>query len=208
MEVRWLGRVDYSQALAQMEAQLRARIAGEVDDALLLCEHPPVFTLGRRRGAAQNVLDPGDAPVVEISRGGDVTFHGPGQLVGYPVLGLEGARRDLHAYLRGLEDMLIGLLALYGLEAGRDPRNTGVWVGGRKVAAIGIACRSWVTWHGFALNVHTDLSWFNRINPCGLDSSLTTRLADLLSPCPSLDEVQQDCAAFFDAWWRGWRAGP
>lgn len=208
MEILRLGRLDYAAGLALMEARLRARIAGEVDDALLLCEHDPVFTLGRRRGAEGNVLAPGGAPVVEVSRGGDVTFHGPGQLVGYPILGLEGPRRDLHAYLRGLEALIIGLLQGYGLDAGRDPRNTGVWVAGRKVAAIGISCRRWVTWHGFAINVTTDLSWFEQINPCGMPSALTTRLADLLDPCPSLEAVQEDTAAAFAAWWRDWRAGP
>jgi lipoyl(octanoyl) transferase len=187
-----------------MQALLAARIDGEIPDSLLLCEHEPVFTLGRSRNAAANLLDPGAAPVVEVERGGDVTFHGPGQLVGYPILALPPGRRDLHAYLRGLEEVLIEVLARLGITGARDPRNTGVWVEGRKIAAIGIAARKWVTWHGFALNVSVDLTWFQRMNPCGLDASLVTRLSEHCSPCPSLPDVRGETEAAFTDWWEQW----
>ncbi len=203
---RW-GLVPYTEAIGAMEQVLAERIAGTRPDTLLLCEHPPTFTVGRTRGASANILDPGDAPVVPVRRGGDVTFHGPGQLVGYPVLGLPTGRQDLHAYLRGLESFLIERLAQHGLLGERDPRNTGVWLNGRKIAAIGIACRRWVTWHGFSLNVDVDLSWFQRINPCGMDSSLVTRMADHLAPPPTLPAVEDEVADAFAAWWSSWREG-
>lgn len=201
--IRW-GRIPYAEAHALMRERMQARVAGAVDDALILCEHDPVYTLGRRRGAEANVLDPREVPVVQVERGGDVTFHGPGQVVGYPVVRLPEGRQDLHAWLRGLEEVLMTALGTWGLPAGRDPRNTGVWVGGRKVAAIGVAFRQWVSWHGFALNVTTDLSYFRRVHPCGLDPDLSTRMSDLLDPCPSWDEVADRCAESFLAWWQGW----
>ncbi len=201
--LRW-GRVPYPEAHAAMRDRLEARIRGEVEDALILCEHDPVFTLGRRRGAQDNVLDPGEVPVIPVERGGDVTFHGPGQLVAYPVCALPPGRQDLHAWLRGLEEVVIQTLAPLGVKGGRDARNTGVWVEGRKIAAIGVACRSWVTWHGVSLNVSTDLSWYQRIHPCGLDATLTTRLADHLDPCPSLPVVEAELERAFLSWWEGW----
>ncbi len=204
---RW-GEVEYLSAQARMESVLMERIRGERPDTLILCEHPPTYTVGRSRGAAANVLDPGSAPVVPVKRGGDVTFHGPGQLVGYPVLALPESRLDLHAYLRGLEQLVIGLLAeSYGVAASRDSRNTGVWVEGRKLAAIGIACRRWVTWHGFAINVDVDLDWFRRINPCGMDSNLVTRLVDHSSERPTVDDVADQVVSRFQPWWCEWLSG-
>ncbi len=202
------GRVPYPEAHAQMRARLERRVRDEVEDALILCEHDPVYTLGRRRGAEQNVLAAGEVPVIPVERGGDVTFHGPGQLVGYPIVRLPPHRQDLHAWLRGLEAVLIGVLDTWGVVGARDARNTGVWVEGKKIAAIGVACRSWVTWHGFSLNVSTDLAWYRRINPCGLEPDLTTRLADHTDPCPTMAEVQAVTAAQFAAWWTGWAANP
>jgi lipoate-protein ligase B len=152
------------------------RQAGEIGDLLLTVEHPHVITLGRKQGALANVLAR-EMPVFEIERGGDVTYHGPGQLVGYPILALEGDERDLHAYLRKLEDALIRVCEGYGLRAGRRPGLTGVWIDdARKIASIGIAVRRWVTMHGFALNVSTDLSRFAALNPCGLDAAVMTSL--------------------------------
>ena len=136
-----------------------------------------MITLGRRLKAAANVLAPGAIPVIEVERGGDVTYHGPGQLVGYPILKLAEDERDLHGYLRNLEDALIGVCADVGLEGRRNPGWTGAWIGARKVASLGIAVRRWVTLHGFALNVATDLSRFLTINPCGLESAVMTSLA-------------------------------
>lgn len=208
MRVERLGRIPYADAHAIMRERLEARIAGSIDDTLMLCEHDPVFTLGRSRGAAANVLAPGDVPVLLVERGGDVTFHGPGQLVGYPIVALPPHRQDLHAWLRGLEQVILDVLAGYGLTGARDARNTGVWLDGRKVCAIGIAARRWVSWHGFALNVGTDLSYYQRINPCGMSSVLVTRLADHLDPCPSLEAVADDVAVAFSSWWEGWREAP
>jgi lipoyl(octanoyl) transferase len=168
LDVIEAGRVPYAQALAWQREMARARIAGRAArDLLLLVEHPPVITLGR--GAhRENVVHPEGVDVFEIERGGDVTFHGPGQLVGYPILDLTAHRRDLHWYLRTLEHALIAALATLGLPAERRAPHTGVWTRGRKIASIGVHVRQWVTWHGFALNVTTDLSSFDRIVPCGI----------------------------------------
>ncbi len=173
-----VGRMGYRAAWA-LQAQLLAdRIDDRIANVVLLVEHDaPVFTVGRKAGAMANVLDPGGAEVIEVERGGDVTWHGPGQLVAYPICKLEGAERDLHRWLRGLEEVLIDTVGAVGLRGERDPRNTGVWVNGRKVGSIGIACRRWVTWHGLALNVNPDLAWFRRINPCGLESSCLSSVA-------------------------------
>jgi len=167
------GRVPYDRALDWQRTLAQARIDGRLEeDLLLLLEHPPVVTLGRTaRGA--HVLRPEGVDVVEVERGGDVTFHGPGQLVGYPIFDLHGPpyRQDLHWYLRTLEDALIAALAELGIPAERRTGYTGVWTGaggGRKIASIGVHVKQWVTWHGFALNVTTDLAQFERIVPCGI----------------------------------------
>ena len=164
------GRVPYDRALDWQRTLAQARIDGRLEeDLLLLLEHPPVVTLGRTaRGA--HVLRPEGVDVVEVERGGDVTFHGPGQLVGYPIFDLHGPpyRQDLHWYLRTLEDALIAALAELGIPAERRTGYTGVWTRGRKIASIGIHVKQWVTWHGFALNVTTDLTHFDRIVPCGI----------------------------------------
>ncbi|MCB9730791.1 MAG: lipoyl(octanoyl) transferase LipB [Deltaproteobacteria bacterium] len=172
LSVRDLGLLDYARALEVQREVVAARRRGEIEDTLLFVEHPPVFTLGRRRSARYNVVAPGDTPVIEVSRGGDVTWHGPGQLVGYPILALAPAERDLHEVLRRLEAALIDVLQRCGLPAARRPGFTGVWCGARKLVSVGIAVEGWVTFHGFALNVDPDLSWFARINPCGLDASV------------------------------------
>lgn len=206
MNVEHLGRISYEDGQATMQARLAARIRGEIPDTLLLCEHDPVYTVGRSRGAAANVLDARGVPVVSVRRGGDVTFHGPGQVVGYPIFALPDHRHDLHGFLHGLEDALVDTIARYGIVGGRDARNTGVWVGGQKIAAIGIACRKWVTWHGFALNVDVDLGYFRRINPCGMDSTLVTRIADHVAPAPGWDAVAAEAAGAVAAWWAAWSA--
>ena len=164
---------------------MAARQRGERRDALLIVEHPHVITVGRRQGALANLLRPGDVEIVEVERGGDVTYHGPGQVVAYPILQLGDGERDLHRFLRNLEEGMIRTLAGFGLEAGREPGKTGVWLparpgdfrGARKIASIGIACRKWVTFHGLALNVTTDLSYFARIQPCGFDARVMTSMA-------------------------------
>ena len=162
----------YEDALAWQRELAEDRIAGRLDhDVLLLLEHPPVVTFGRNSRAA-HLLNPQGVEVFEVERGGDVTFHGPGQLVGYPILDLGGSggayKKDLHWYLRTLEQALIDALALLEIPAERNPGLTGVWTRGRKIASIGIHVKQWVTWHGFALNVTTDLAHFDRIVPCGI----------------------------------------
>jgi lipoyl(octanoyl) transferase len=171
------GLVDYADATAWQERLVARRIAGG-PDTLLLLEHPPVYTLGR--GADERHLGSavaGTVPVVRAHRGGQVTYHGPGQLVGYPILGLRGLRTDIRWYLRMLEAALIAALAEWNIEGGRVDGQTGVWVRGRKIASIGVAVRRWVTWHGFALNVGHDLGGFARITPCGLTGVEMTSIA-------------------------------
>jgi lipoate-protein ligase B len=166
----------YREALAWQRALAQARIAGQLEhDVLLLLEHPAVVTLGRTAQPA-HLLRPEGVEVFEVERGGDVTFHGPGQLVGYPIIDLSGHRRDLHWYLRALEQALITALAELGIPGERTPGYTGVWARGRKIASIGVHVRQWVTWHGFALNVSTDLADFERIVPCGIPGVVMTSL--------------------------------
>jgi lipoyl(octanoyl) transferase len=168
LEVIEAGRVPYADALDWQRGLADDRVAGRLDhDVLLLLEHPPVVTLGRNSRQA-HVLQADGVEVFEVERGGDVTYHGPGQLVGYPILDLGGYKRDLHWYLRTLEQALIEALALLDIPAERNPGFTGVWTRGRKIASIGIHVKQWVTWHGFALNVTTDLAQFERIVPCGI----------------------------------------
>ncbi|HXJ33608.1 MAG TPA: lipoyl(octanoyl) transferase LipB [Candidatus Eisenbacteria bacterium] len=172
------GVVEYERATAWQNALVERRLAGG-GDALLLLEHPPVYTLGR--GGDPRFLGlaaTGPIPVVRAARGGQVTYHGPGQLVGYPILDLRGHRQDVHWYVRELEQVLIDALAEIGIAAGRVDRLTGVWVEGRrKIASIGVGIRRWVTWHGFALNVCGDLGAFLAITPCGIDGVEMTSVA-------------------------------
>ncbi len=178
LEVVEAGVVPYAEALAWQRDLAQARIDRRLPhDLLLLLEHPPVVTLGRN-SQASHVLRPAGVDVFEVERGGDVTFHGPGQLVGYPIIDLTGYQQDLHWYLRTLEQALIGALEILGIPAGRNPGFTGVWTGGgRKIASIGVHVKKWVTWHGFALNVATDLTEFQRIVPCGIPGVEMTSVA-------------------------------
>lgn len=172
----------YGQALDLQRAAARARIAGQIpQDLLLLVEHPPVVTLGRSSKDAHLLASPQllaarGVELFEVERGGDVTFHGPGQLVGYPIVDLKRHKQDLHWYLRQVEQALIGGLAGYGIVAGRSEGYTGVWTQGRKIASIGVHARDWVTWHGFALNVSTDLAFFDLIVPCGISGVTMTSI--------------------------------
>ncbi len=170
LEVLTAGTVPYEEALAWQRQLAEDRIAGRLShDVLLLLEHPPVVTLGRN-SHAEHLLQAEGIDVFEVERGGDVTFHGPGQLVGYPILDLGAYRKDLHWYLRTLEQALIDALAILDIPAERRPGFTGVWTRGRKIASIGVHVKQWVTWHGFALNVTTDLAHFDRIVPCGIQN--------------------------------------
>jgi lipoyl(octanoyl) transferase len=179
-----LGTQPYRQVWARQKELVDARQKDAAGDTLLVVEHPHVFTLGRRRDSAQNVLAPGDVEVIEIERGGDVTYHGPGQIVAYPIVLLQDDERDLHRFLRNLEEAVIRTCARVGITADREPGKTGVWTtnaaGARKkLCSMGIACRRWVTFHGLALNVTTDLAYFARINPCGFEATVMTSLAEL-----------------------------
>ncbi len=172
-----LGVLGYREAYARQLALVDERKTGAGVDTFFLVEHPHVITLGRSRAAEANVLAAEDVEVVAVERGGDVTYHGPGQLVVYPVLLLREGERDLHAVMRKLEQAMIETLAAFGIAAGRVDGKTGVWIeGARKIASIGIACRRWVIFHGLALNVSTDLSYFHRINPCGFDAGIMTSM--------------------------------
>jgi len=183
MIVHDLGRRPYAEVLELQRQLCRQRLAGEInDDILLLVEHDPVITLGRGTRpeslpVSASVLERRGIPVFEVERGGDVTYHGPGQLVGYPVIDLRQHREDLHWYLRRLENALIGALAKLGIVAGANPGLTGVWTSGRKIASIGIHVKQWVTFHGFALNVSTDLSYFDLIVPCGIRDVVMTSVS-------------------------------
>jgi lipoate-protein ligase B len=191
-----LGQMPYAEALEIQRAVARDRIAGVVaEDVLLLVEHPPVVTLGRTSKAAHLTASPAllaarGVELFEVERGGDVTFHGPGQLVGYPVIDLKRHRQDLHWYLRQLEGALIDALCELGI--GAEPRAglTGVWTGGRKIASIGVHARDWVTWHGFALNVTTDLSYFDLMVPCGIAGVEMTSVARELGREPDAAAVR------------------
>jgi len=177
------GLMAYEEALELQRAAARARISGEIpQDVLILVEHPPVVTLGRSAKpnhllANRQILASRGVELFEVERGGDVTFHGPGQIVGYTIIDLKRHRRDLHWILRQIEAALIETLAAYGIAADRDIGRTGVWASGRKIASIGLHARDWVTWHGFALNVTTDLSYFDLMVPCGLDGVTMTSVA-------------------------------
>ena len=177
LRVRDLGRLPYEEALAIQHQTVDEVRAGSTPDTLLMVEHPAVFTLGRKRTALANVLNPGDTPVVQVERGGDVTWHGPGQVVIYPIVQLVDGERDILGVLRVLERAVVATLARYGLASRPDEVNTGVWTGQQKIASVGIAVRDWVTFHGLALNVDPDLSWFARINPCGLNSNVMTSMS-------------------------------
>lgn len=186
-----LGRTGYREAHVRQLAMVAERQRGERRDALVLVEHPHVITVGRTRGALANILRPGEVEVVEVERGGDVTYHGPGQIVAYPILLLEEGERDLHRFLRNLEEGMIRTLDRWDIAADREPGKTGVWIQGqRKIASIGIACRKWVTFHGLALNVTTDLSYFARIQPCGFDAAVMTSMAHELGHDVSMTDVK------------------
>lgn len=175
LDVVDLGRRAYAPTLELQRALCRARVEGRIDrDLLLLVEHEPVITLGRSSKETSLPIPSAELPahgveVFEIERGGDVTFHGPGQLVGYPILDLQQLKPDLHWYLREIEGALIDALATLGIAGQRSPGQTGVWVGPRKIASIGVHVKKWITLHGFALNVTTDLKYFDLIVPCGIE---------------------------------------
>jgi lipoyl(octanoyl) transferase len=179
LRVARLGTVGYQAALKLQDALVAERMRDEIGDTLLLLEHPHVFTLGRGADERFVIAPPADVPCYRVSRGGQVTYHGPGQLVGYPILKLEGASRDVLRYLRNLEQVMIDGLARLGIAAERRLGLTGVWTGGRKLASIGVGIRRWVTCHGFAINVAPELCYFDAIVPCGIAGCEMTSVAAL-----------------------------
>jgi lipoate-protein ligase B len=204
-----LGTMSYAAALDVQRAAAKARIEGTLEhDLLLLVEHPAVVTTGRSTKAGHVLLTPEllaarGVELFDVDRGGDVTFHGPGQLVGYPIVDLQHHTADLHWYLRQLEAALIRALGTFHIRAERNPGLTGVWADGRKIASIGVHARQWVTWHGFALNVTTDLSYFDMLVPCGIaDVTMTSIEQEMLrrerennacfAPSPALNDEARD----------------
>jgi lipoate-protein ligase B len=186
-----LGTREFGEVWALQKELVGQRQRDEIPDTLVLVEHPHVITLGRGTHK-ENVLAPGDTPLFEIERGGDVTYHGPGQLVGYPIFLLRQEERDLHLYLRNLEESLIRAVGRFGIPGERKDGWTGVWSAGgaRKLASIGVAVKRWVTLHGFALNVSTDLGRFAAINPCGLEATIMGSMESVLGHAVSLEEVK------------------
>ena len=199
--MRRLGVVPYGQAVELQRALVEERRAGLIPDLLLLLEHPHVITLGVKRDAARShliatpdVLAERHVELYETGRGGDITYHGPGQLVGYPIIDLAPERCDVHKYVRDLEEVMIRTAADFGLRAGRVKGLTGAWIGADKLGAIGVRISRWITSHGFALNVNTDLKYFNLIIPCGIADRGVTSLCRLLGSPVELAEVQDRIA--------------
>jgi lipoyl(octanoyl) transferase len=194
----------YEEALALQRQLVEERRAGRIGDVLLLVEHPHVLTLGvRGDGGRSHILATAETlaalevAVHETGRGGDITYHGPGQLVGYPIIDLKPDRCDVHRYVRDLEEVLIRVAADHGIEAGRMSGLTGVWVGGEKLAAIGVRIARWITSHGFALNVSTDLDFFKLIVPCGISDRGVTSLAALLGRQLDLRAIEDQVVDHF-----------
>ena len=210
-EYAWLGRVEYHEAWEHQRELARHRALDEVPDTLLLLEHPPVFTTGRR-GPGVNLRLPEEAlgaPLIETDRGGDITFHGPGQLIAYPIIDLRAAGMSVVTYVRSLEEVIIRTLRAYGIAGHVQCDYTGVWAGGpdsvsEKIAAIGVragkpagASGGWVTTHGLALNVSVDLAWFERIVPCGITDRGVTSIEELTEDALALEDVAEELAGAF-----------
>lgn len=202
IEVIDWGRTRYAEAFEEQKARVALRKAGGCGDALIFTEHEPVFTMGLRKGADQHLiwdeatLAEQGVEVFKSNRGGDITYHGPGQIVGYPILSLQ-ERKDLHAYLRDLEEVVIRTLSGFGLKSARREGKTGIWLETRKICAIGVAVKSWITYHGFALNVNPDLAHFQGIVPCGITDGTVTSLANELGYSIETAEVKAALAVEF-----------
>jgi len=200
--VYWLGMIDYQRAYEIQKKFLEERLVGRTDDALLLLEHTPVITLGKS-GKLENILVSQEelaalgVSLVFIDRGGDATYHGPGQLVGYPIMDLRRREKDAHRYLRNLEEMLIRTLGDYGIKAGRDRSHAGVWYDNQEIAAIGLSLKKWITMHGFALNVNTNMAHFSLINPCGFKNRKAVSMKEVLGRELPMDAVRERLLAHF-----------
>jgi lipoate-protein ligase B len=191
-----LGLVGYDEGLRIQREHADLRQRGEIPDTLLLCEHPPVYTLGTNADP-KDVLDAQGADVVRTDRGGEATWHGPGQVVGYVIRDLEPRGRDVHAFCRDLEEIMLRALSDFGLDGRRIEGLTGVWLGEEKVGALGVRVRRWITTHGFALNVGCDLRWFGTVVPCGLTTRRVTSMERALGRPVDLEQVKESCAAHF-----------
>ena len=195
LQVRRLGVVPYRDGIELQRRLVEERKADRIPDTLLLLQHPHVLTIGVKKDARSNILASPErltalgVDVFETGRGGDVTYHGPGQLVGYPILDLNPDRRDVHRYVRDLEEVMIRVCADYGLAAGRVKGFSGVWIGDEKIGAIGVRISRWITSHGFAFNISTDVDFFNLIVPCGIADKGVTSLASKLGRIVEVDEV-------------------
>lgn len=198
MVVKDLETIGYEAAWALQRQLVDQRRARQIPDTLLLLEHPHVFTLGRNARQENLLSQPPEVEVHRTNRGGDITYHGPGQLVGYPIFDLGGMRKDVVWYVRSIEEALIGVLAQFGITAGRNPGYTGVWVNGEKVAAIGVHISHWITSHGFALNVAPELRYFECIVPCGIRHAGVTSMERLLGRRPDMAAVKQAVARVFE----------
>lgn len=201
-EARWLGLVGYDQGLQWQERAVEGLRSSDAPEQLLLLEHPHVFTLGRGADSSniladQQQLQTNSVEVHETGRGGDVTYHGPGQLVGYPIINLKPDRCDVHRYVRDIEEVLIRTIAEFGVTGTRIPGLTGVWVGNEKIGAIGVRIARWITSHGFALNITTDLNYFKMIVPCGISGKGVTSLSRVTGRQIELGEVAQVVASQF-----------
>jgi len=196
LEVRRLGLVPYADGLELQRRLVEERKADRIPDTLLLLQHPHVLTIGVKKDGKEHILATPDrlsslkVDVFETGRGGDVTYHGPGQLVGYPILDLNPDRRDVHRYVRDLEEVMIRVCADYGLSGDRVKGFSGAWIGDEKIGAIGVRISRWITSHGFAFNVTTDIDFFNLIVPCGIADKGVTSLAAKLGKAPAMSEVE------------------
>ena len=205
LQVRRLGTIRYADGLELQRRLVDDRKADRIPDTLLLLQHPHVLTIGVKKDGRDHILASPDrltalgVDVFETGRGGDVTYHGPGQLVGYPIIDLNPDRRDVHRYVRDLEEVMIRVCADYGLAAGRVKGFSGAWIGDEKIGAIGVRISRWITSHGFAFNVATDIDFFNLIVPCGIADKGVTSLASQLGGAPDKSEVEDRFAAHFGA---------
>lgn len=199
-----LGLIDYGEAYTAQKELVRLRKLGEIEDSFILAEHYPVFTIGRT-GHIENLLDTEERlsekgiKVLRVDRGGDITFHGPGQLVVYPIVDLKDRGSDLRRYLRDLEDFVIELLKEYSVRGQRLVGKTGVWVADHKIASIGIAASNWVTFHGVGLNINTDLEFFSMINPCGMKHVRMTSLAKIIGRKVAMSDVKKKVEELINA---------
>jgi lipoate-protein ligase B len=197
-----IGTTEYGIAWELQKSLHQERVSQNIPDTILLTEHYNTYTIGKSGGddhllASDNELQRGNVSVFKTDRGGDITYHGPGQIVCYPIIDLSNYYQDVHRYLRDLEEVIIRVLAHYGIEGHREPEYTGVWVGSEKICAIGVKISRWVTMHGFAFNVNTDLSYFGRIIPCGIFHKGVTSLAQLLGKEVDVTETKKIIAEKF-----------